>query len=32
MGLIGFGGGWFGNINKHKFLSGGMIELSIGVY
>ena len=32
IGFIGFGGGWFGNINRQKFLSGGMIELSIGVY
>jgi hypothetical protein len=32
MGIIGLGGGWFGNINKQKFLSGGMIEISVGVY
>jgi hypothetical protein len=32
IGFIGFGGGWFGNINPQKFLSGGMIEISIGVY
>jgi hypothetical protein len=32
MGFLGFGGGWYGNINSQKFLSGGMIELSIGVY
>jgi hypothetical protein len=32
MGFLGFGGGWFGNINSQKFLSGGMIEISIGVY
>jgi hypothetical protein len=32
MGFLGFGGGWFGNINSQKYLSGGMIEISIGVY
>jgi hypothetical protein len=32
IGFLGFGGGWFGNINSQKFLSGGMIEISIGVY
>jgi hypothetical protein len=32
IGFLGIGGAWFGNINSQKFLSGGIIELSIGVF
>jgi hypothetical protein len=31
IGFLGIGGAWFGNINNHKILSGGLLELSIGV-
>lgn len=32
LGFIGIGGAWFGNINSAKFLTGGMLEISIGIF
>jgi hypothetical protein len=32
IGFVGIGGAWFGNINRQKFLSGGLLEISIGVF
>ena len=32
IGFIGLGGSWFGNLNSKKSISGGMVELSIGVF
>lgn len=29
---IGIGGGWFGNLNSKKILSGGILELSLGKF
>jgi hypothetical protein len=31
-GFIGIGGSWFGNLNNQKSISGGLLELSIGVF
>jgi hypothetical protein len=31
-GFIGIGGAWFGNINSQKILSGGMVEISLGLF
>jgi len=27
IGFVGIGGGWFGNLNNKKFISGGMVEI-----
>jgi hypothetical protein len=32
IGFIGIGGSWFGNLNTKKSISGGLLELSIGVF
>jgi hypothetical protein len=32
IGFISIGGAWFGNLNNQKSISGGLLELSIGVF